>query len=159
MIDPRDFRNTLGRFATGITVVTTRVGEEVHGMTVSAFMSVSLEPPLVLVSIDRQAKGNELLRKSGRYGVSVLAHGQHHHSNHFAGRVQLERSVELMDIQGMPLVEGALAHLVCRVVDTVEAGDHTLFIGEVEYLAHREGKPLLYYAGRYAQLGDLHVAS
>lgn len=159
MVDPREFRTTLGRFATGITVVTTRVGEEVHGMTVNAFMSVSLKPPLVLVSIDRKAKGNALLRQSGRYGVSILADDQHHHSNHFAGRVQLEHAVRLIDVHGIPLVEGALAHLVCRVVDIVEAGDHTLFIGEVEHLAHREGKPLLYYAGRYAQLGDLHISS
>ncbi len=159
MIDSREFRTTLGRFATGITVVTIRLGEEVHGITVNAFTSVSLEPPLVLVSIDRKARANALLRQSGRYGVSILGHDQHRHSNHFAGRVQLEDQIDLVEVEGMPLVKGALAHLICRVLQTVEAGDHSLFIGEVEHLAHREGKPLLYYAGRYAHLSDLHVSA
>ena len=153
MIDPREFRMTLGRFATGVTVVTARLGEDVHGITVNAFMSVSLEPPLVLVSIDRQAKANRLLRASGRYGVSVLAEDQEPHSDHFAGRPSA-LSVALQEVAGVPTVRGALAQLVCRTEQIVEAGDHTLFVGLVEHLSYREGKPLLYFAGRYAHLAE-----
>jgi flavin reductase (DIM6/NTAB) family NADH-FMN oxidoreductase RutF len=157
MIDPRDFRATLARFATGITIVTTRAGGEVHGITVNAFMSVSLDPPLVLVSIDRAANANRLLRESGRYGVSILSQGQDAYSTHFAGRVRPDLEVRFTDVGGVPLIAGALAHLVCRIVQTVEAGDHTLFIGEVEHLAHRDGRPLVYFGGRYAHLDELHV--
>src|ERR671936_3091370 len=108
-----EFRRTLGMFATGVTVITTRVGEQVHGMTANAFMSVSLRPPLVLVSIDRRARMSHLLHEGTRFGVNVLEAAQAPLSDHFAGRVgegTPEPSFEL--VHDTPLVEGALAHLV-----------------------------------------------
>lgn len=152
-VDPLEFRNTLGRFGTGVTVVTVQQGEEVRGITVNAFMSVSLEPPLVLVSIDKNANSHALLAESGRYGVSILSEHQEAMSNLFAGRPDESIEVHYEHVDGFPLIRGALAHLVCRTVDAHEAGDHTLYIGEVEHLSYQdEGKPLLYFGGRYGRL-------
>ncbi|WP_243095095.1 flavin reductase family protein [Thermus thalpophilus] len=153
-LDPRLFRQTLGRFATGVTVVSVRTGEGVHGMTANAFLSVSLDPPLVLVSVDRRARTHGLLLEAGRYGVSVLAEGQRDLSDHFAGRGVGEAQPVWREVLGVPLLEGALAHVVARVVEAHPAGDHTLFIGEVEHLGYGEGRPLLFFGGRYHGLGE-----
>ena len=109
------FRRTLGMFATGVTIITTQSGDQVHGMTANAFMSVSLRPPLVLISVDKRAKMNSLLREGVRFGVNVLAEDQRELSDHFAGRTG-DRSQEahFTLIHETPLVEGALAHLVAR---------------------------------------------
>ncbi len=152
-IDPQLFRRTCGRFGTGVTVVTTRVEGRTHGMTANAFMSVSLEPPLVLVSIARRAKMCELLEKAGRYGVSILAEDQRELALHFAGRPQ-EVEIPFGERAGMPVIEGALAHVVARVVQRVDAGDHVLFIGEVEHMGCREGAPLLFFGGRFETLAE-----
>ncbi len=150
----KEFRQVMGRFATGVTVVTTVERGTAHGMTANGFLSVSLRPPLVLVSLGR-CKMNELLPRSGRYGVSVLSHDQHHFAAHFAAQkaAPVEPTFSWQD--GVPLLEDALAHLVCRVVDVHRAGDHVLWIGEVEYLAHRDAEPLLFYTGRFGTLADL----
>jgi flavin reductase (DIM6/NTAB) family NADH-FMN oxidoreductase RutF len=147
-MDAREFRNALGRFATGVTVVTVPNGEGVRGITANAFMSVSLHPPLVVVSIDKKARTHELLLQAERYGVSILREDQEALSNHFAG-LEGETEPVLSAFAGLLVVEGALAHLVCRTVDRHAAGDHTLFIGEVEALRYREGRPLLYFRGKY----------
>ncbi len=146
-------RRTLGMFATGVTVITTRAGEQVRGMTVNAFMSVSLEPPLVLVSVDRRARMHALLHEGVRYGISVLADVQEPLSDYFAGRSRgapEEPRFEL--VHDTPLVEGALAHLVARVARSYWGGDHSLFLGEVEYARYGEGSPLLFHGGRYERL-------
>jgi flavin reductase (DIM6/NTAB) family NADH-FMN oxidoreductase RutF len=150
----KEFRQVMGRFATGVTVVTTVERGTAHGMTANGFLSVSLRPPLVLVSLGR-CKMNELLPRSGRYGVSVLSHDQHHFAAHFAAQkaAPVEPTFSWQD--GVPLLEDALAHLVCRVVDVHRAGDHVLWIGEVEYLAHRDAEPLLFYTGRFGTMADL----
>jgi flavin reductase (DIM6/NTAB) family NADH-FMN oxidoreductase RutF len=158
-----EFRRTLGMFATGVTVITTRVGEQVHGMTANAFMSVSLRPPLILVSVDRRAKMNALLREGSRYGVSVLEEGQAELSDRFAGRVVDDagsaRAEPLFEIvRDTPLVEGALAHLVARVLRSYWGGDHSLFLGQVEYVRYGEGVPLVFHGGRYEKfVRDPHV--
>ena len=147
------FRRTLGMFATGVTVLTTRVGEQVHGMTANAFMSVSLRPPLVLVSIDRRARMGAQLHQGTRFGVSVLEARQTGLSDRFAGRVAddlPEATFEL--VHETPLVEGALAHLVARVVRSYWGGDHSLFLGQVEFARYGEGRPLLFHGGRYERL-------
>jgi flavin reductase (DIM6/NTAB) family NADH-FMN oxidoreductase RutF len=150
------FRRTLGMFATGITVLTTRAGETVHGMTANAFMSVSLRPPLVLVSIDRRARMSNLLHEGTRFGVNVLEVGQAALSDHFAGRPSHEPLFEL--VHDTPLVQGALAHLVARVVRSYWGGDHSLFLGQVEYAHYGEGEPLLFHGGRYERIiRDPHV--
>lgn len=148
-ITPEAFKNTLSRFATGITVVTMREEGEIYGITVNAFLSVSLEPPLVLVSIAKNAKAHATLLESDRYGVSILSERQEPLSSHFAGwpTEGLEPSYTLID--GFPLLQGALAGLVCRTVDAHEVGDHTLFIGQVEHAFWSEEAPLLYHARTY----------
>jgi flavin reductase (DIM6/NTAB) family NADH-FMN oxidoreductase RutF len=147
------FRRTLGMFATGVTILTTRAADQVHGMTANAFMSVSLRPPLVLISLDRRAKLAGMLHEGTRYGVSVLEAGQAGLSDRFAGRPGdnlPEPSFEL--VHETPLVSGALAHLVARVVRSYWGGDHSLFLGEVEFARYGAGKPLLFHGGRYEKL-------
>ena len=151
-IDPRQFRNTLGRFASGVTVITTQYGDQPHGMTANAFVSVSLKPPLVLVSVDNRAMMNRLLPQTRRFGVSILAEGQEYLSNHFAGRTFEEIEVRFIRRREMPLIDDAAAYLVAAIVDIHIAGDHTLYIGEVAYIEWTDTKPLLFYAGRYHQL-------
>ncbi len=155
------FRRTLGMFATGVTVLTTRSGETVHGMTANAFMSVSLRPPLVLVSVDRRARMSNLLHEGTRFAVNVLEAGQATLSDRFAGRVveeEVEPRFEL--VHDTPLVEGALAHLISRVVRSYWGGDHSLFLGQVEYARYGEGEPLLFHGGRYERIvRDPHVFS
>ena len=150
----REFRQVMGRFATGVTIVTTVEKDTVHGMTANGFLSVSLRPPLVLVSLGR-CRMNEMLPRSGRYGVSVLSHEQQHFAAHFAAQKSSPVEPRFTWQSGLPLLEGALAHLVCRVVDVHRAGDHVLWIGEVEYLDHREDEPLLFYTGRFGTMAEL----
>jgi flavin reductase (DIM6/NTAB) family NADH-FMN oxidoreductase RutF len=147
------FRRTLGMFATGVTVLTVRTGETVHGMTANAFTSVSLRPPLVLVSVDRRARMNNLLHEGTKFAVNVLEAGQAALSDRFGGREVIgveEPRFEL--VHDTPLVEGALAHLVCRVVRSYWGGDHSLFLGQVEYARYGDGEPLLFHRGRYERI-------
>jgi flavin reductase (DIM6/NTAB) family NADH-FMN oxidoreductase RutF len=147
------FRRTLGMFATGVTVLTTRVGEQVHGMTANAFMSVSLKPPLVLISIDRRARMGALLHEGTHFGVSVLEARQTGLSDRFAGRVADDPPEATFEVvHETPLVEGALAHLVARVVRSYWGGDHSLFLGQVEFARYGDGRPLLFHGGRYELL-------
>ncbi len=148
------FRQVMGRFATGVTIVTTVERDTVHGMTANGFLSVSLRPPLVLVSLGR-CKMNEMLPRSGRYGVSVLSQGQEHFAAHFAAQKASPIDPTFTWQGGLPLLEGALAQLVCRVVDVHRAGDHVLWIGEVEYLDHRDDDPLLFYTGRFGTISEI----
>jgi flavin reductase (DIM6/NTAB) family NADH-FMN oxidoreductase RutF len=152
--DARHFRNALGRFASGVTVVTTRDSERVHGMTANAFVSVSLDPPLILISVDNRAAMNTLLPTTRYFGISVLAEGQDALSNHFAGRLQEGLDVPFVEKHDVPVIEGAVAHFVARVVDVHPAGDHTLYVGHVEYYEFADHKPLLFHGGRYHRLHE-----
>jgi flavin reductase (DIM6/NTAB) family NADH-FMN oxidoreductase RutF len=154
-IDPDEFRAVLGRFASGVTILTARDGQgHDHGMTVSAFCSASLIPPLVLVCIDRSTDMFNILPKSSHFGVNILSESQEALSRRFAelpsgrfdgiGYTRAESGVVFLD--------DALAHLECRRVDRHEAGDHAVHIGEVEWASCRKDRPLLYYRGGYAQL-------
>ena len=154
----RELRQVMGRFATGVTVVTTTERNTIHGMTANAFLSVSLRPPLVLVSLGR-CRMNEMLPRTGRYGVSVLSHDQEQFAAHFAAQRAAEVEPRFVWHDGLPLLDGALAHLVCRIVDTHPAGDHVLWIGEVEHLHHRDGEPLLFYTGRFGTLKEVRERS
>ena len=147
------FRNALGRFASGVTVVTPRYEEQTHGMTANAFVSVSLDPPLVLVSLDNRSYMHRVLPRVGRYGVSVLAENQEALSNHFAGLTVEGLEIRFTIRKDIPLLEGAVAYFVVQVIDAHPAGDHSLYVGRVEHFESRDDKPLLFYAGRYQQLG------
>lgn len=154
------FRTAMGQFATGVTVVTTLEDGRPRGITVNALTSVSLDPPLVLVAIDRRRFIVPALRASGRYAVNVLAADQQALSDCFAGaRVTPDREAFCgaawrPGATGLPLLEGAVATLECAVVETFAAGDHDLFVARVEALevGRAEAEPLLYLRRRY-----LHV--
>jgi flavin reductase (DIM6/NTAB) family NADH-FMN oxidoreductase RutF len=151
-LNPRDLRDTLGRFATGVTVITAFENEKLHGMTANAFLSVSLDPPLVLVSVRNESHMRQILLPAKRLGVSVLAEDQKQLSDHFAGIPGDAVEIQFKNRCGSELLEGAVAHFAVRIVNVCPAGDHTLFIGEVEYFDHYEKRPLLFYGGRYQQL-------
>lgn len=151
-IDQRLFRNTLGSFATGVTIITTELDGEVHGMTANAFMSVSLEPPLIVVSIDHRARLHGALKLGDRYGVSLLAENQRALSQHFGGRPDPNVRARFCRLDDTPLIDQAVAYIIARVVDIHPAGDHTLFIGEVDQLEYTDRRPLLFHRGRYRQL-------
>lgn len=147
------FRKALGHFASGVTVITTVHEGIVHGMTANAFCSVSLEPPLVLVSVDNRSHMHRLLAQSKRYGASVLSKDQEALSQHFAGRSQEGLPVPFSWHEGYPLIEGSIAQLTCRVVNAHPAGDHTLYVGQVEWFEYSDERaPLLFYGGRYHTL-------
>jgi flavin reductase (DIM6/NTAB) family NADH-FMN oxidoreductase RutF len=145
----RLFRNATGVFATGVTIITTAVDGEVHGMTANGFMSVSLDPLLVVVSISGRARMRSMLASSRRYGVSVLTRSQQPLSGHFAGRPIEGATVPWTDVEGVPVLDGALTQLRADVVDERPAGDHVLFIGEVTHLGTAAGDPLIFHGGAY----------
>jgi flavin reductase (DIM6/NTAB) family NADH-FMN oxidoreductase RutF len=153
-VDAMAMRRTLGRFTTGVTVVTTAQGDEVHAMTANAFTSVSLDPPLVLVSVDHRTKMHRMLPDTRRYGVSVLASDQERVAWHFAGRPIREHGDLFEWAAGVPLVSGAIAHVACSLHAAHEAGDHTLYLGLVEYLHSRGGEPLLFHAGTFGRMSQ-----
>jgi flavin reductase (DIM6/NTAB) family NADH-FMN oxidoreductase RutF len=143
-------RQAMGRFATGVTVVTAQDSDGVHGMTANGFMSVSLDPALVLISLGN-CRMRSLLEDLDRYAINVLSEDQEDVSAHFAGQPRLD-DVEFDDWAGYAFVPGAVAHIGARIVDRHMAGDHELIIGEVESLRFRDGRPLLFYTGGYRQL-------
>lgn len=153
-IDPDEFRSLLGRFASGVTILTTRAGGKDHGMTVSAFCSASLEPPLVLACVDRSADMYAILSQASHFGISILSGGQEALSRRFAelpaGRfdgIGFTRGET-----GVVLLDDAIAHLECRRLERYDAGDHGVFLGEVERGAAFDARPLLYYRGGYTAL-------
>ena len=149
----RDYRNALGKFATGITIVTTQVEDRIHGMTCNAFLSISLSPALVAISVTHKAKMHAFLQESGRFGVSILSADQEALSSHFAGQPQESVVDPFTAIEGLPMIKEANAYLVTKVVNQFDIGDHTLFVGEVEHFDYvSECEPLLYSGGRYAFL-------
>jgi flavin reductase len=152
----KEFRQALGSFATGVTVITTRGADHDYGMTANAFSSVSMDPPLVLVCVITQSEGREILEQNGVFAVNVLAADQEPLSNFFAsrdrprGRDAFSRVAYRTEASGAPILEGAAAWLDCRLEQTHEAGDHIIFIGEVLALGvDPEAKPLLFHGGGY----------
>ena len=150
--DARRFRHALGRFASGVTVITAHHQGRAHGMTANSFVSVSLDPPLVLVSLGNRASMHRILPAARRYGISVLGEDQENLSNHFAGRIVPNLHVRFIEREGVPLLEGAVAYFVAALEEAHPAGDHTLYIGRVEHFEWNDDKPLLFYAGRYRHL-------
>lgn len=153
VVDPKKLRKALGTFVSGVTIVTTAVGDDVFGMTANAFTSVSLDPPLVLVSVATSAKMDQRIKDSGHYGVSVLCRDQEELSLHFAGApMKNPQEPEFEWRSGIPLVRGALVHFACEVYDSHAAGDHTLHVGKVKELWHEHGDPLVFFTGAFKAL-------
>ena len=146
-------RTVMGRFATGVTVVSFLAEGRPSGMTANAFMSVSMHPPLVLISIRRESQVNRFMGEGVRFGISVLAESQIELCRQFAGKVMPGTEVPFIFQEEVPLLAGSLAHLAVRVVNVVEAGDHWLYISAVEYVRlGTQRKPLLFFTGGYRQV-------
>ena len=161
MISPANaqitFRQACARYATGITISTAIASDGTpHGFTANSFTSVSLEPPLVLICIDRKANIIDLFRTAKYFGINVLEASQQELSNRFAGRGQdrFESVNWNPGSHGVPLLEGALAHFECRLENVIEAGDHDIFIGEVLRSEFSDGDPLLYFKSRYGEISS-----
>lgn len=153
---PDEFRAALGRFATGVTILTTRDAKGGdHGMTVNAFASVSLTPPLVLACIANDADMHAVLTGATAFAISVLASDQEAWSRRFSDEPdnRFEGVPFRRAANGIILIDGALAHLECHRISWQEAGDHGVCIGEVERASVGAGEPLLYYRGAYERLG------
>ncbi len=150
--DERRFREAMGRFATGVTIVSTRDGDQVRAMTANGFLSVSLEPQLILISVRNASRMLETIERAGQFGVSVLAASQRDLSDHFAGRPNPELVPAFTELEGVPVVDGALAQIATTVDAAHLAGDHTLFVGRVAGFEMGEGDPLIYHGGAYRAL-------
>ena len=163
-IEANDYREVLARFATGVTVVTTLEhsadGAQPWGTTVNSFTGISLDPPLVMVSIGRERSIHPIIERTGRFGVNVLAEGAQAISDCFAGAPSpLPRSAFCnadftLGRAGLPVLEQAIAYLSCDVDKVIEAGDHTMYLGRVIETACRDdvGWPLLYFRRRYLSI-------
>jgi flavin reductase (DIM6/NTAB) family NADH-FMN oxidoreductase RutF len=154
-IEPDEFRSVLGRFASGVTILTARDdGGRDHGMTVSAFCSLSLAPPLVLACIDQATDMHGVLRTATHFGISILSDGQEALSRRFAELPsnRFDGIGYSRGESGVVLLEDALAHLECRLISQHAEGDHVIYVGEVERADAMKGMPLLYYRGGYTQI-------
>lgn len=152
----------MGNFATGVTIVTVDLDGEIHGMTANAFASVSLDPLLLLVCVDKSARTHAHLHSRKRFGINVLAEDQQLISEYYARPVYNHTRAEEeagahfdRTAQGTPILQGALAYLECKLKSAQDAGDHTIFIAEVEDVLVREGNPLLFFRGEYCKIGEL----
>jgi flavin reductase (DIM6/NTAB) family NADH-FMN oxidoreductase RutF len=150
-IDERHLRNALGRFATGVTVITTRSASgKLEGLTANSFTAVSLDPPLISWSLKRSAPSRDNFISARHFAVNVLSCDQHALCRHFA--TPRHDKFETVDfehgVNGAPILPGCLATFECRTESTFEGGDHLIFIGRVLRAAHRDGEPLIFSAGR-----------
>jgi flavin reductase (DIM6/NTAB) family NADH-FMN oxidoreductase RutF len=154
-MDSREFRDAMGGFATGVAIVTTEAGGELHGMTINSLTSVSLKPTLLLVALTRPSRTATAIDRRGAFVVNVLGVNQAHVSNAFA-RPSVDhfadRSVYTIGEEGLPMVVGAMAHLVCHTEQQHEAGDHTVVIGRVVRGEVAPRDPLIFYRGAYDTL-------
>jgi flavin reductase (DIM6/NTAB) family NADH-FMN oxidoreductase RutF len=157
-IDAARYRQIIGHFATGVTVITTAHEGWLHGMTANAVASVSLNPLLLLVCVDKTANMHEQIAKAGRFAVNILTDDQEDISRTFAATTEPEENAlqgvaYRMGEHGSPIIDDALAHLECEVVDRAEGGDHTIYIGSVlSGELDEEGAPLLFYRGGYRRM-------
>lgn len=154
-IDDRFFRNAMGTFATGVTIITTENNGEVTGMTANAFMSISLNPKLVAISIGENAKMLDRIKESQKFAVNILAADQEKESMQFAGQLKEDYEVEFVTYKGLPTIDNSLAVITCEVHSEVLAGDHTIFIGHVTGVKLESKDPLMYSQGQYRSLQEL----
>ncbi len=154
-IDPSEFRRILGHWVSGVAVVAARSPEgDPCGLTANAVASLSLQPPLVLVCVDRAADSHDCIRDAGYFSVSVLASDDERHARRFAAwdiSRKFQDIAHHTEVSGAPVLDDALAWVDCRLWDTYAGGDHSIFIGEVLAGDAREGTPLLYYRGGYGR--------
>jgi flavin reductase (DIM6/NTAB) family NADH-FMN oxidoreductase RutF len=157
-VDPLEFRSIIGHFATGVTVITTRDGEQMQGMTANAVTSLSLDPTMILVCVEKNTHTHGLLARSGVFAVNILGPEHEQLSRLFAKRSEPERGALrgqpfFIGKTGAPILSDCIAYLECKVAEVLQGGDHSIFLGEVingEIL--REEDPLIFYRGKYRAL-------
>lgn len=158
-LEPRAYRDLIGRFATGVTVITTHIDGEVRAMTANSITSVSLDPLLVLVCVERRASLHDLLMESGVFAVNILGDDQRGLSEMFARRSELDEPMGgvpfVTGATGSPLIEGVIGWLDCEVWQTYDGGDHTIVVGRVVdmSMSRPDAHPLLFFRGQYRTLG------
>jgi flavin reductase (DIM6/NTAB) family NADH-FMN oxidoreductase RutF len=157
----QDLRMAAGSFATGVTVITSRVGDHGYGMTANSFTSVSLDPPLVLVCVIAGTEGGQVIETHGAFAVNILAAEQEPISRYFASKDRPRGSESFRDVShqngvtGCPIIDGVAGHFDCTLVATHEAGDHVIFIGEVQALdVNLDVQPLVFHGGGYRLLQE-----
>ncbi len=160
ILDPEQLRQSMRAWSSGVTIVTAATADEQHGMTVSSFTSIALEPPMIIVSLQTDSRTHDLVTQANAFGVTILAQDQQELSERFAGRGGDEEDrmtgieTETL-VTGAPFIKGGLAYLDCRVTQVVPVGSNTLFLAEV-VAAHGdgEGQPLVYHDRKYRKLMD-----
>lgn len=154
IVDPAVFRDVVGHFASGVTVITTSDGGALYGTTASAVSSLSMEPPMMLICLNRSSSTHDHVARAGRYAINILSVDQHDLAAHFGrkGSDKFATVPHTMSPRGMPLIDGALASIECVVTETAVGGTHTIFLGEVREANARVGEPLAYYRGRFGAL-------
>jgi flavin reductase (DIM6/NTAB) family NADH-FMN oxidoreductase RutF len=156
-IEKNQLRQVMGHFATGVTIITTfNKDGQMHGLTANAFTSVSLEPPLLLISVDKKAESYPAFEESKVFTINILADEQESLSRKFAvsGGNKFEGVAYRKGGNGAAILDGTLAHIECTLYAVYEGGDHTLYLGEIQEAEVREGKPLVFYRGGYRAIGD-----
>jgi flavin reductase (DIM6/NTAB) family NADH-FMN oxidoreductase RutF len=152
-----EFRAALGRFASGVTVVTTKdKSGRLHGITVSAFSSVSLDPPLILVCIEKRTGSHQAFEESATFVVNILREDQQHFSDIFASQLPNKfEGIECIENgAGVPILTDALVNIECRLINSHASGDHTIFVGEIVKTTVSDGNPLVYFHGNYRKLHE-----
>ena len=155
--DARELRKVMGCFATGVTVITTRdQSGSPYGLTANAVTSLSLVPPLLLICVDRKAETYPHFFDSKIFVLNILGEDQEAVSRRFAttGGDKFTGLTYRLGNLGTPILEGTLGCVECRIIETIEGGDHVIHIGEVEHAEWRDGRPLVFYRGKYRQLAD-----
>jgi flavin reductase (DIM6/NTAB) family NADH-FMN oxidoreductase RutF len=156
-VSPDEFRNAMSRFASGVTVVSTRdAAGKLHGITVSSFCSVSLQPPMVLICIEKGTTSHPAFEESGVFIVNILNEEHSWLSEKFADpqRDKFDGVDHRPGLEGIPILNDALASLECRITFSYHGGDHSIFVGQVENVNVADGGPLLYFRGGYGALTD-----
>src|SRR5690348_7153986 len=155
--DPTELRRVMGCFATGVTIITTRDEQgRPYGLTANAVTSLSLDPPLLLICVDRKAETFPHFFDSKIFVLNILADDQEAISRRFAttGGEKFAGVACHVGRLGTPILEGTLGHIECRIIETPEGGDHVIHVGEVQRAEAREGRPLLFFRGKYRHLRD-----
>ena len=153
-IDSSLFRRVMGRFASGVTVITAESSGEVRGMTANAFMSASLDPPLILVSVAKRASMHPHLHAAGRFAINILGAGQEDIANHFAGRALHAYAPQFVHVGRIPTLGSVATVITAETIATHDCGDHTLFVGHIQTMMADDSAPLVYHAGKFGALAS-----
>jgi len=151
-------RRNMGRFLTGVAVVTTESEGNSHGMTINSLTSISLDPPILMISLNFGARTGDALLESGRFAISILGAGQEKVARQFAARggERFEDGSFDMTATGIPVVKGALSQAECKVVHQYDIGDHQVFFGQVTECRDRDGDGLAFNAGKFGSFKDFN---